>query len=175
MTLTNGTDVISRLSGTSLAEIITILRHRARSNGRTQMTVGVNVSWLGYRWASYSAGPVGPIANFTLILCKEGEKVKWVADGLSRSSIKRASTLHEAQHRFKCEADKHAMSDLVHARARLTNVEYINAEEKAALEAKIKALDAYVLKSGKSLPGEQRRNPSSLPTLGPGECGLAYL
>lgn len=150
MTLTGGSSIISRLSGVSLVELVAILRHRAASNDRTQPCVAVDVSWLGYRWSKRAAGPVGRILSFASILCKEGVKVVLVADGTARSDVKRASVHRETQRRFKREAGKQAMSDLIHARSRLTNADYNGAGERAALEDEIKALDEYVLKSGRS-------------------------
>ena len=150
MTLTGGTSIISRLSGVSLVELIAILRHRAGRHNRAQPCVAVDVSWLGYRWSNRAAGPVGQIISFASILCKEGVKVLLVADGTSRSDVKRASVHRETQRRFKREAGKQAMGDLIHARSRLTNAEYNGADERTALEAEVKALDQHVLKSSRS-------------------------
>ena len=77
-------------------------------------------------------------------------KVLLVADGTARSDVKRASVHREAQRRFKREAGKQAMSDLTHARSRLTNADYNGADERAALEGEVKALDQCVLKSSRS-------------------------
>ena len=104
---------MSRLSGMSLVELVTVLRHRAASNNRTQPCVAVDVSWLGYRWSKRAAGPVGQIISFASILCKEGVKVLLVADGAARSDVKRASVHREAQRRFKREAGKHAVGEVL--------------------------------------------------------------